>query len=221
MFGYEEIINFEERLMLEKIKRQDCLDKYPVFPLSWYDETKEEMNHFHPNIYNSYILTFFPKSIKGQDSKILARELVMMISKLNFNELIFLGDTNTAWLSQNNTFKPVKEALKFLIDNKVEQKFDGGLQVEMIMLPIFFEHLYWLARCNAALPNFYFTNSKQNIIGTICQYGNVHIDTLNNETDRIFKDIITKTQFKFLSDEICSRVGESVFGREEILIPKE
>lgn len=189
--------------MLIKIKRQDCLDKYPKFPLRWYDETKEEVVHFYPFVHRSYILTLPSKSIKGH-IKLLGSELTKMINALDFDSLIFLGDTNSAWLSQDNDFRPVKEALHFLADNKVGKRFNGALQVDKTALPGFIKHLSWLSRCNAALPYFYFLDAGQNIIGTICQYGNLHIDMVNKETDRIFKAIITKTQFEFLTGKICS-----------------
>ncbi|WP_276503587.1 hypothetical protein [Terrimonas pollutisoli] len=189
--------------MLNKIKRQDCLDKYPKFPLRWYDEIKEDLDYSYPEVYYSYVLTIPSKFLKGH-IKLLGSELTVIANALGFDTLIFLGDTNVAWLSQNNDFKPAKDALQFLTDNKVGKRFNGALQVDKAILPIFIKHLSWLSRCNAALPYFYFTDTGQNIIGTICQYGNLHIDTVNEKTDMIFKDVIIKTQFEFLTDKICS-----------------
>jgi len=188
--------------MLIKINRQDCLDKYSKFPLSWYDELKEEIDHTYPQVHYSYILTLPSKSF-SHHIKLLGGKLAKLLDAFGFETLIFLGDTDTAWLFQDSNYKPVKKALNFLKDNKVGKRFNGALQVDKKNLPTFITHLSWLSRCNAALPYFYFTDTGQNIIGTICQYGNLHIDTVNKETDVIFKDLIAKSQFDFLIDKIC------------------
>jgi hypothetical protein len=202
--------------MLIKIKRQHCLDKYPKFPIRWYDDIKEDLDYSYPKVHHSYILTLSSKTFKGY-TKLLGNELTKLANGLGFETLIFLGDTNTAWLSQDNDFKPVKEALQFLIDNKLGKRFNGALQVDKSGLAIFIKHLCWLSRCNAALPYFYFTDTGQNVVGTICQYGNLHIDTVNKETDMVFKDIVAKSQFELLTDKMCheqfSKTG-AIKGRE-------
>ena len=127
-----------------------------------------------------------------------------MAKDLSLDNLIFLGDTETAWRYQNNDFKPVNEALRYLADNKIGRNFNGGLQVQIDLLPTFLRHLSWLSRCNASLPYFYFTDINQKFLGTICQYGNFHIDTLNKATDNLFRKIIARSNFKFLVGESCS-----------------
>ncbi len=188
--------------MLKKIKRQDCLDKYSKFPLRWYNDIKEEDEYYYPKVYYSYILTLPSKSI-SQKIKLLGIELTNLTDVLGFTNLIFLGDNNTAWRYQESDYKPVRKALQFLVENKIGKKFNGAFQVDKKNLRTFITHLSWLSRCNAALPYFYFTDTGQNIIGTICQYGNLHIDTVNKKTDVFFKDLIAKSQFEFLIDKMC------------------
>src|SRR6478736_1687125 len=43
--------------MLIKINRQDCLDRYPKFPLRWYDDIKDEEGYQFPKVTQNYILT--------------------------------------------------------------------------------------------------------------------------------------------------------------------
>lgn len=189
--------------MLIKIKRQECLVNYPKFPLRWFDPIKEEIDHSHPTTYRSYILTLQSKSFKGHVTA-LAREITGIVKDLGSDNLIFLGDTETAWRHQNNDFKPVNEALQYLVDNKIGKSFNGALQVRMEILPTFLKHLSWLSRCNASLPYFYFTDIQQNILGTICQYGNLHISTVNKQTDKLFKSVIAKSKLQMLIGQSCN-----------------
>jgi hypothetical protein len=133
----------------------------------------------------------------------LGGELTQLVKALHIDHLIFLGDTDTPWLYQQSDYKPVKEALDFLKIHKVGKRFNGALQVNIETLPLFIKHLSWLSRCNAALPYFYFTDAEQNIIGTICKYGNVHLDIVNRKTNKAVKDAIVASKFNYLTDKIC------------------
>jgi hypothetical protein len=190
--------------MLFKIKRGECLVNYPKFPLSWFDPSKEEIDHFYPKTYRSYILTSQSKSFKGHVT-LLAKEITNIVKNLGVDHLIFVGDTETAWRYQKNDFKPVNEVWQYLADNKIGKKFNGGLQVQIKVLPTFLKHLSWLSRCNASLPHFYFTEINQNLIGTICQYGNLRIDTINKKTDKLLKNIIAKSKLQLLTRQSCKQ----------------
>jgi hypothetical protein len=188
--------------MLIKINRQDCLKKYPAFPLRDYDYAKDEEEFFYPTIFKSYILTLSSKSFRGH-VKQLGIELVKLIEELDCNTLIFLGDTKQPWLHQDNDYKPAREAKEYLTENKIGKRFNGALQIDNSEIITFIKHLSWLTRCNASLPYFYFTNDEQQFIGNICKYGNLHIDTLNITTDRLFKRAINKGDFKYLDSKHC------------------
>jgi hypothetical protein len=189
--------------MIIKIKREECLANYPKFPVRWFDPIKEEIDDAFPTTYRSYIFTLQSKSFKGHVT-LLAKEITNLVKDLSLDNLIFLGDTETAWRYQSNDFKPVNEALQYLADNKIGKNFNGALQVQIEILPTFLKHLSWLSRCNASLPYFYFTDIKQNLIGTICQYGNLHIDTVNKQTDSLFKNIIASSKLQLLIGQSCN-----------------
>jgi hypothetical protein len=188
--------------MLIKINRQDCLKKYPTFPLSSYDYAKDEEAFFYPKVFKSYILTLSSKTFRGHIRQ-LGNKLKELTEVLNFAALLFLGDTELPWLHQDNDYKPAKEAQQYLTENKIGKRFNGALQVDKSELPTFIKHLSWLTRCNASLPNFHFTDKGQNFIGNICKYGNLHIDTLNETTDKVLKTAIVKSDFKYLDGNHC------------------
>lgn len=176
--------------MLVKIKREACLDKYPKFPQS---DNKNGVFLF-PKTINSYILSFESKSTRGQ-SKLISQLLYEIASGLTYEHLVFLGDYKRPWLYQNNSYKPVKRAMQYFIDNNVGKNFDGALLVDLPNLSEFSKYFYWLVRCNATLPVFNFMDEGQNIVGHICQYGYIHLSTLNKRTDKHLMAIIEKSDF--------------------------
>jgi hypothetical protein len=188
--------------MLIKINRQHCLKIYPSFPLRSYDYDKDEEEFYYPKVFKSFILTLSSRSFKGH-IKQLGTELYKLTKQLGYDYLIFLGDTELAWLHQDNEYKPAKEAQQYLVNNKIGKRFNGALQVDNSELVSFVKHLSWLTRCNASLPYFHFTDKGQNIIGNICQYGNLHLDTLNERTDKLIRAFVDESKFIYLDSNSC------------------
>jgi hypothetical protein len=204
--------------MIRKIKRTDCLDKYNTFPLRWYDELKEEEVFYAPKTFNSYILTLTSKSFKGHLS-ILGTELGILIQELGSDNLIFLGDNKLPWLHQPREYKPVKEAQQYLTANKIGKRFNGALQVSFLELPTFIKHLGWLIRCNAALPYFHFVDTGQNVLGNICQYGNIHLCTLKPETELPITSFVERSKFEFTDSSCTNTFSKSgaIIGRQILI----
>ena len=188
--------------MLTKINRQDCITKYPNLPLSEYNAKEDEYDFHYPKVFAIYTLTLPSKSFKGH-IKLLGAELCSLITALGFDKLIFLGDANTPWLYRDHDYPPAKEALQYLANNKIGKRFNGGLQVDIEQLPTFIKHLAWLVRSNAVLPYVHFVDDVQNIIGNICQYGNLHISTKTKNTDTHFKTAIAACKFEYVTDGHC------------------
>jgi hypothetical protein len=188
--------------MLNKIKRQSCLDQNHTFPLRSYDYKNDEETFFYPDLFRSYILTLPSKSFKGR-VKALGIEISKLAKVLQFDTLFFLGDTETPWLYQNNDYKPAKEAQEYLTAQSIGKRFNGALQVDTTELPIFIVHLAWLTRCNAALPCFHFTDERQNIVASICKYGNLHLDTLNEQVDKLLTLVLEDGRFEYGDQNSC------------------
>lgn len=158
--------------MLTKIDRQKAIDEFPNLPSRYYNQEDDEEVYGYPEVFAKYVLTLTSKSYKGH-IKLLGTEITSLITSLGFDKLTFLGDDKTPWLYKDHDYKPAKEGLQYLADNKIGKRFNGGLQVDTVQLPIFTKHLCWLVRTNAVLAYIHFTDSGQNIIGSICQYGNL------------------------------------------------
>lgn len=188
--------------MLIKIDRQEAINRFPHLPLR-HDNPKVEEDVFdYPKVFANYILTLHSTSYKGH-IKLLGTQLVSLVNNLGYDNCIFLGDKDIAWLRRFNTHENFQEALQYLIDNKINKRFNGALQVSIATIPTFIKHLAWLVRTNGILPYVHFVDPGQHIIGNICQYGNLHISTKNKRADKRFKDAITKSEFTYLTGGSC------------------
>jgi hypothetical protein len=205
--------------MLTKIRRKDCLEKYQTFPLRSYDVDADEETFFYPEVFKSYILTLPSKSFKGHIAT-MGKAVANLVKAFHSDTLVFLGDTETPWLYQQNDYKPAKEAQEYLTDKKVGKLFNGALQVDTPEIPTFIKHLAWLTRCNAALPYFHFTDTEQNIIGSICKYGNLHLDALNEEADKTLQSFVHRSKFEVGDRNSCYNwfsKASAISGRQTIV----
>lgn len=201
--------------MLLKIKRQDCLNAFDKFP-----QCDEEKDIFiYPKVFKNYVLTLSSKTLISH-GKNLGKEIIDFTKYFEFEKLIFLGDTNQYWLKQYNPYSQVKESYNYLLKNKINLRFNGGIEAKISDLNLFINRLFWLIRCNAAFPNVYFMDEKQTFLLHICKYGNVHLDVLDKKMYKQFESFLICSNFHVLDDSVCtesfSKYG-SISGRKIIL----
>jgi len=192
--------------MLKKISRKRFLEKYPNFIQASYYKNK----YVIPETYENYILGVEWKSTTGLCSSI-AKEASKLLRILGYEELFFLGDTTTPWLFREHDYAPVKKALEYLAENKISKSFNGAIRVKMDDFPEFMRHLFWLVRCNGIVIYAHFSDAGFNIIASICQYGNIHLSTLNEEADGALNDALFLTNFFEVPDGQCG--GGRVYKR--------
>lgn len=191
--------------MINTLKRQDAIEKYPILPLRVYNPKKDEDDIYFPKVYANYVLTLSAKSYNGY-LKLIGTELRDLAAQLNADSLIFLGDIDLPWRYRDDDYKPAKEALEYLADNKIGKRFRGAIEVTKSELPTFMKHLAWLVSRNAVLPYVHFTDPEQTFMGSICQYGSLHISTKNKKTDTLFRRLIAKSIFRYIKSGICDNL---------------
>lgn len=184
--------------MLKKINRKKFLSAYPNFPHALYHYTQ----YFQPTIYNSYILQVEAQSTRGLCSN-LVKELSGLMHLMKYPSLNFLGDTTTPWLYRKHDYPPVQQALEYLKAQKISRTFNGAILVPNAQLTEFTKHLFWLVRCNGVIFYPHFSDANFNIIGTICQYGNLHLNTLTEEADSAFHQVLEQTKFILTDKSSC------------------
>jgi hypothetical protein len=104
----------------------------------------------------------------------LAGSIETLAEKLDWEAVIFLLVYADPWLEQQNDYKPVKSALKYLKSIGVTDEFTGGFKANGNDLKELVKHLFWIFRCNAALPYSFFSGINKDFVGSICKHGNIH-----------------------------------------------
>jgi hypothetical protein len=184
--------------MIAKIAYAECIRRFPSLPKA---DVKRN-SFFFPDAINSRVLLLHSKSARGH-ATLLASELAKMIRRLTTGALIFCGDAQTPWRVQESDSPPAQVALGYLKANKVGKGFDGGLEVDPTELPKFIKHLFWLVRCHAALPVIHFMDLEQSFVGSVCQYGNVHISTITPAAELAMQAATPLSRFVESSVEKC------------------
>lgn len=184
--------------MIGKIEHDICRRVYPEFP--WVNNRTD--NFYFPKVHQSHLLCISSKSAKGHAGN-LSRELDKLFRHIDIDHLIFLGEYKRPWRFQDSSYPPVQAALAYLKERKVSKRFNGALDVPRGEWQIFFKHLFWLVRCNAALPIFYFMDSRRTLLGSFCQYGNIHLHSLTIEGEEGIIQALGITVFEDRIGERC------------------
>ncbi|KRT13021.1 hypothetical protein ASU31_26820 [Pedobacter ginsenosidimutans] len=184
--------------MIKKIKRKKCLAKYPIFPQRNYNGEIEDYDYFYPETFANYILTITSKTNK-KHVKALGEELNHLLKGLKSDCFIFLGDEKLAWRFREGKYKNFKKGMQFLENEGIGKDFKGGLIINKQNLPQFIKHLADLVGTNGIVQYVYFTDESQSVLGSICKEGNLHISTMNEESDDALKKVVLSTKFEFLN----------------------
>ena len=195
--------------MLKKIPRQECLDKFSTFPLREYDKTKDDDVFSYPDINTLYWLKL-QADTAIQLKKKIAIEIVNLYRELGIDKLTFLCDFNSTWITKNSKdrtdYKQLANAVKYLRENKVGLKFNGGITVDITHLREFLEHFYILTRCDASFSYYHFIDDNEDFIGYVHYDGEVRFDTLNTQANERFLKAIKKTTFEDTGRENSNRI---------------
>lgn len=186
---------------MKKIQRKIFFDEHPDFIR--YDARKD--TYTFPETVDHYRFSVQSKSAKGHVKK-LATEWVRLFKKMGYAKIYFAGQISVPWLYRtDHDYKNVVEALMYLRNKGISKTFNGAIELDISELYEFAIHLYWLVRCNGILAYVDFVDDKNNVTGSICKYGGLHLSTLNDETDERLNEMLPLTNLVWLSkDERCA-----------------
>ena len=187
--------------MLQKISRQDCLGKYPDFPLRHYNEESDEEDFFYPDVISGRWMELAHHNDEALDS-LLATELTKLIRLFGIESLIFLGDNDQPWVTElglsRKDYQPFLQAIEYFLTSKIDNTFNGGVRVRIDDLEGFLIHFYTIVRCDASLPYFHFIDEGQQILGMIHYSGQIRIDSFTKDANKLLETSIPRTGFKFV-----------------------
>jgi hypothetical protein len=192
-----------ERLFLDidddeaTILTEQLADELNAEQLKDYEANRDKFS-FYESIELNFIETrlFISSKTNTADYLIeLSNILEQTRQKLRETHLLILGDWNTPWLSQQNDYLPVKNALTYL-SAKIDRSFEGGFLVKEQEVTEFIPHLFWLVRCNATLPLIYFTFPNSKTFISICKYGVLHVEFYSDDEKTTILEILSDWKFK-------------------------
>ncbi|HEX5154406.1 MAG TPA: hypothetical protein VFW07_23330 [Parafilimonas sp.] len=164
---------------------QEEVDRINEERLEAYNREKDTMETIP--IEDKYIKTLiynFPYAPIENYTENLAAGILTLAEQLNWEAVLFLLVYPMPWLGQTNEYAPVKKALNYLKSIGVTDDFTGGIIANGADLEELLKYLFWICRCNAALPYCFFSGIETAFAGNICQYGNIHLH-FYSETEMI------------------------------------
>ena len=190
--------------MIKQIKRKKCLAKYPIFPLRTYNEDIEDYDYCYSDPFSSYTLILKSKSYKRLLNN-LGKELSSLCSGLKSGSFIFLGDEKLAWRFREGKYKNFKKGMEYFAGMGIKKTFSGALAVPKDDMTEFVKYLTDLTAINGLIQYVHFIDESQNIIGSICKYGDIHITTMNEHANNQFIQAVSDTNFEFVDGRCYSQ----------------
>jgi hypothetical protein len=141
---------------------------------------KKSIDQITPKAQNQISEEIF--NLRISDTLVYTNELGNLMSKLSKNlnnNIIFFLELKIPWLYQRNEYKPVKQALNYLRNIGITNEYVGGIMANGEDLKELTTNLFWIIRCNAALPNCWFCDTSSKFVGDLCMHGNLHFHTFD------------------------------------------
>ena len=148
---------------IKKIKRDIFLIKYRKLPLLEYEKETDSDIFYYPEC--NYI--YWIKLEKYNPQKLIT-EFIKLLDLFEFKKFIFLGSINKPWISKitkkRKDYKPLIKTLKYFSYIKVNNKFNGGIEIDKDYIKDFLENFYTITRCDGGFFDYYFSDINQNIL---------------------------------------------------------
>lgn len=171
------------------VSQEEC-DKWNKEEQMEFDQNRDKVETEPIKFIEERVFTFSEAEI-DQYLNNLGNGLENLNKQLDWQSTIFLLDYPTPWLSQDNDYEPVKKALDYLKSIGVTDDFTGGFKANGQELKELTMNLFWIVRCNASLPDCYFSGIEKGFVGDVCKHGNIHFH-FYSDTDR--QEILNETK---------------------------
>ena len=190
---------------IKKIKRDIFLIKYRKLPLLEYEKETDSDIFYYPEC--NYI--YWIKLEKDNPQKLIT-EFIKLLDLFEFKKFIFLGSINKPWISKitkkRKDYKPLIKTLKYFSYIKVNNKFNGGIEIQFEKLKEFLPHFYRITEADSGFFDYYFTDLNQNLIFYIHYSGEIKILSLNEKINKKLLKVIKKTKFIDSNRENTNRI---------------
>lgn len=202
---------------MQKLKRQAVYGHFPGFPSYVYDEA------------NDLDLISFPDTVRYDTLEVcdavsasdrlarMAAAVRILAGVLSVEGFVFMGESARAWRKQRSLYPPAKRALEFLAAHRIGATFDGGIRLDALEIEEWLPRLMQIIICSASLPVIYFIDAKAQLLGTTCQYGNLHLYTLHGACTPLIDAFILQSRLRPVGKEGCRDHGDTLLEGRELI----
>jgi hypothetical protein len=203
---------------MQTITRTAAYEQFPMMPSFVYDEPSDTDLISFPDPVRTEILEISAAHSADDRFAQLAAVLATLTQQVGAETLLFMGESETPWRYQSNPFKPAKAADAFLKSRKLSKTFSGGILLQRSELSQWVPYLLWLIASNASFPELYFIDPAQQLLGTFCRYGNLHLYLLQATADAPFNQWLQTEPVRLITDTGCSDHDDAIqSGRQTIV----
>ncbi|RYD52359.1 MAG: hypothetical protein EOP52_09355 [Sphingobacteriales bacterium] len=203
---------------MQTITRAEAYEQFPLLPSFSYDEPSDTDLVSFPDPVRTEILEISAAHSAEDRFAQLAAVLTTLTQQVGAEALLFMGASETPWRYQPNPFEPAKAADAFLKARQLSKTFNGGVLLQRSELPQWVPQLLWLIVSNASFPELYFIDPDQQLLGTFCRYGNLHLYLLQATADEPFNRWLRTEPVRLITDTGCSDQGDGVqSGRQTVV----
>ena len=190
---------------IKRIKRDICLIKYRKLPLIEYEKETDSNVYYFPQCKSTYWI-----KLENNSSKKICSEIIKLFKLLNIKNLVFLDAVNKPWISKltekRKDYRPLVKTVEYFKKFKIDNKFNGGIEIGIDKLSKFLPHFYLITECDSEFFDYYFTDVQQNIIFYLHYSGEIKVLTLNEKFNTNFLEVVKQTKFGDSKRENTNRI---------------
>lgn len=150
----------------------------------------------------------------------IGKSLSNLSVELGWENIVLISNSRTPYLAQDNSYKPVKEAVRTLTKMGIRKTTSEAIKVSEETIEDLFAAIFWIVRCNASSPGICFSSASSKTVGTLCKYGNIHFDCYDRSEAIKIQQAFLIAGFKEAANGVCIEKysdQNAISGREIVL----
>ncbi len=126
-----------------------------------------------------------------------------LCQQMGWQTLFVLPYVRAPILSQDNDYRQALQATERLVELGLPRDYAGGLALDSADIAEVCAPLFWITRCNAAAPYIAFAAPGSAVVGTVCKYGNYHLDVYDKDEHARLSNALAQIGFEVPDDGLC------------------
>lgn len=159
------------------------------------------------------VIAEFPASDGNNLSRYLGEKTKALVAEMGWDEVLVIPLWRSPFLKQRNDYPPVERATNQLMNMGLTPEYSGGVVLNEETVQTFFEHMFWIVRCNASVADIVFSGVKSSVFGMMCHYGNIHFECGDEQEKQKLLKATVSVGLDAVQGRTCNTVG-AIEGRD-------